>query len=107
MLLTIAQGAGLFLISILIYRLLFAPLARLPGPKLCAITRIPLMYNEFAGSRRLWIHDLHLRYGPVVRVAPNEVSFASREAAKEIYTSGGSGYDKSSFYSLFANFDQL
>ncbi|KAL1937820.1 hypothetical protein VTO73DRAFT_12839 [Trametes versicolor] len=107
MLLTIVQTAGVLLFSVLAYRLLFAPLARLPGPKLCAITRIPLMYNEFSGTRRLWIHGLHLRYGPVVRVAPNEVSFASREAAKEIYTSGGSGYDKSSFYSLFANFDQL
>ncbi|KAH9850147.1 cytochrome P450 [Lenzites betulinus] len=106
MFLVLAQGTGLFWLSVLIYRLAFAPLARLPGPKLCALTRIPLMYHEFHGTRRLWIHGLHERYGPIVRVAPDEISFATREAAKEIYTSGGSGYDKSSFYSLFANYDQ-
>ncbi|KAI0823955.1 cytochrome P450 [Trametes gibbosa] len=106
MLSILAESAGLILVSVFIYRLVFAPLARLPGPKLCAVTRIPLMYHEFSGTRRLWIHGLHLRYGPIVRLAPNEISFATREAAKEIYISGGSGYDKSSFYSLFANFDR-
>ncbi|KAI0629803.1 cytochrome P450 [Trametes polyzona] len=107
MFLIIAQAAGVFVLTVLVYRLFLAPLASLPGPRICAVTRIPLMYHEFSGNRRLYIHDLHLRYGPVVRVAPNEVSFATREAAKEIYTSGGSGYDKSSFYSLFTNFDKL
>ena len=63
------------------------------------------MYYEFNGRRRPFIHDLHMKCGPIVRVAPDEVSFATREAVKEIYTSGGSGYDKSSFYSLFDNFD--
>ncbi|CDO72236.1 hypothetical protein BN946_scf184970.g88 [Trametes cinnabarina] len=63
------------------------------------------MYREFAGKRREWTHHLHLRYGPIVRIAPNEVSFASREAVKEIYTSGGSGFDKARFYTLFENFD--
>ncbi|KAH9891884.1 cytochrome P450 [Cubamyces lactineus] len=105
MILQTLQVAGCLLLTVLLYRLLFAPLARLPGPKLCAVTRLPLMYREVTGGRRMWIHQLHMRYGPVVRVAPDEVSFATREAAKEIYTSGGSGYDKSSFYSLFGNFD--
>ena len=63
------------------------------------------MYHEFSGNRRKYIHALHLKYGPVVRVAPDEVSFATREAVKEIYASSGSGYDKSSFYSLFGNYD--
>ncbi|KAI0671192.1 cytochrome P450 [Trametes maxima] len=101
------QAVVVSLCLISVYRLFFAPLARLPGPKTCALTRLPLMYHEFSGNRRLWIHGLHERYGPVVRVAPNEVSFATREAAKEIYTSGGSGFDKSLFYSLFTNFDTL
>ncbi|KXH28572.1 cytochrome P450 [Colletotrichum nymphaeae SA-01] len=48
-----------------------------------------------------YIHTLHQQYGPVVRIAPNEVSFTSYEAVKEIYCSGGSGYDKTEFYDLF------
>ncbi|KAI1783564.1 cytochrome P450 [Ganoderma leucocontextum] len=95
----------LLIASLAFYRLWFAPLARLPGPSICAIARLPLMYHEFSGTRRSFIHGLHVKYGPIVRVAPDEVSFATREAVKEIYTSGGSGYDKSSFYFLFRNFD--
>ncbi|RDX48819.1 cytochrome P450 [Lentinus brumalis] len=102
----ILQAAGLAFLCFLLYRLRFSPLARLPGSTLCALTRLPLMYHEFCGNRRKFVHALHLQYGPVVRIAPNEVAFASREAAKEIYTSGGSGYDKPSFYDLFSNFDR-
>ena len=99
------EALCLLIASLAVYRLWFAPLARLPGPWICALSRLPLMYREFNGKRRSFIHDLHTRYGPIVRVAPDEVSFASREAVKEIYTSGGSGYDKTSIYLLFRNFD--
>jgi hypothetical protein len=63
------------------------------------------MFKEFSGCRRRFVHDLHKKYGSVVRLGPNEVSFASAEAVKEIYTSGGSGYDKTEFYNLFKQFD--
>ncbi len=52
-------------------------------------------------NRTRYIHKLHLQYGPVVRIAPNEVAFASAAAVKEIYCSGGGGYDKTEFYDLF------
>ncbi len=99
------EALSLLIVSLAVYRLWFAPLARLPGPSICAITRLPLMCHEFSGTRRSFIHGLHMKYGPVVRVAPDEVSFATPEAVKEIYTSGGSGYDKSPLYLLFTNFD--
>ncbi|KAL3424538.1 cytochrome P450 [Phlyctema vagabunda] len=62
------------------------------------------MRNEYTAGRREYIHALHEEYGPVVRLGPNEVSFSSGEAIKEIYTSGGGGYDKTEFYSLFKQF---
>ncbi|PIL35051.1 cytochrome P450 [Ganoderma sinense ZZ0214-1] len=99
------EAFSLLIASLAIYRLWLAPLARLPGPSMCAISRLPLMYHEFNGNRRSFIHDLHMKYGPIVRVAPDEVSFATREAVKEIYTSGGSGYNKPPFYFLFEHFD--
>ncbi|KAK4934678.1 hypothetical protein LTR10_024120 [Elasticomyces elasticus] len=63
-----------------------------------------MVYHDFIGTKRLWIHNLHLRYGCVVRLAPNEVSFASATALKEIYTSAG-GYAKTELYSLFTKDD--
>jgi hypothetical protein len=93
------------LTGIVLYRLMRSPLAKLPGPFHTTLTAAWLKYKEFSGSRRQYIHDLHQRHGPVVRLGPNEVSFASTEAAKEIYTSSGSGYDKTEFYNLFKQFN--
>ncbi|CCM00994.1 uncharacterized protein FIBRA_03042 [Fibroporia radiculosa] len=85
-------------------RLILSPLGKLRGPNLAAATRLVLMYYEFTGRRREWIHALHMKYGPVVRIAPDEVSFATWDAVKEIYVTDGSGYDKPPFYRLFDNY---
>jgi hypothetical protein len=89
----------------LIYRAIFSPLSKLPGPKYTLFSEFYLMIQEFTGKRREYIHELHKRCGAVVRLGPNEVSFTSLEAMKEIYSSGGSGYDKTEFYTLFKQFD--
>ncbi|KIW02724.1 uncharacterized protein PV09_06158 [Verruconis gallopava] len=77
---------------------------RIPGPWYTNVTSIALKYHEFSKNRRLWIHSLHEKYGPVVRLAPNEVSFNNLEGLKEIYQSGGSGFDKTEFYDLFKQY---
>ncbi|KAI0199664.1 cytochrome P450 [Astrocystis sublimbata] len=78
-----------------------SPLRALPGPKSSLFTSLLLKFHEFRAQRTKYVHGLHLQYGPVVRLAPNEVSFASLEGIREIYGSGGSGYDKTEFYDLF------
>lgn len=83
---------------------LFSPLSKVPGPWYTKFTSLWIKYQEFTSNRRESIHTLHKRYGPVVRLAPNEVSFTSLDAIKEIYASGGSGYDKTELYSLFKQF---
>ncbi|KAI5271029.1 putative cytochrome P450 [Aureobasidium subglaciale] len=87
-----------------VYARLASPLAKLPGPIYTIFTPLYLIYNEFTGNRRVYIDKLHTIYGSVVRIGPNEVSFASYEAMKEIYTSGGSGFDRTEFYELFMQF---
>ncbi|CZT40831.1 related to benzoate 4-monooxygenase cytochrome P450 [Rhynchosporium secalis] len=101
---TSAIIAGLIWLGRALQRAFFAPLAKLPGPVHSLVTDIWLMRKEFTSKRREYIHQLHEQYGPVVRLGPNEVSFTSLEALKEIYTSGGSGYDKTEFYTLFMQF---
>src|SRR5882724_1462469 len=87
------------------YCALFSSLSKLPGPRYTLFSEFYLMIQEFTGKRREYIHELHRSYGPVVRLGPNEVSFTSLEAMKEIYSSGGSGYDKTEFYTLFKQFN--
>lgn len=77
---------------------------KVPGPWHVNLTSLVLKYHELTGNRRLWIHKLHQRYGPVVRLSPNEVSFNNVEGIKEIYQSGGSGYERTEFYDLFTQF---
>lgn len=84
-----------------LFRRLTSPLWKLPGPTVSAFTSLQLKFHELRANRTVYVHQLHLRYGPVVRIAPNEVSFTSWAAVKEIYCSGGSGYDKTEFYDLF------
>ncbi|KAL4802600.1 cytochrome P450 [Aspergillus unguis] len=96
-------AAGLFL-TICLIRRLRSPITKLPGPWYTRFTSLVLKYHEFTSNRRLYIHGLHKRYGPSVRIAPDEVSFASLEAIREIYASGGSGYDKTELYDLFRQF---
>ena len=62
-----------------------------PGPLLWSISRLPQTYYLFRGTLPWKIHELHKRYGPVVRVAPNELSYTNLEAWNDIY---GRGEDK-------------
>ncbi|KAJ4304347.1 hypothetical protein N0V88_001960 [Collariella sp. IMI 366227] len=80
---------------------LCSPLRKIPGPWYAKFTSLVLKWHEFKANRTRYIHDLHLKFGPSVRIAPDEVAFASAAAVKEIYCSGGSGYDKTEFYDLF------
>ncbi|KJZ76025.1 hypothetical protein HIM_04481 [Hirsutella minnesotensis 3608] len=89
------------LLLVLLVRRLSSPLRRVPGPTYSLVTSFILKYHELRAGRTAYIHRLHQHYGPVVRIAPKEVSFTSWSAIKEIYCSGGSGYDKTSFYDLF------
>ncbi|KAJ4224701.1 hypothetical protein NW759_005416 [Fusarium solani] len=101
----IAGAAALLLVIHVVVRLTSA-MAKVPGPVVSNFTSLVLKWNELGANRTMYLHDLHKKYGPVVRVAPNEVSFTSAAALKEIYGSGGSGYDKTEFYDLFQVYDK-
>ncbi|KAF4472258.1 benzoate 4-monooxygenase [Fusarium albosuccineum] len=75
-----------FLLSTLYY-LLFHPLRKFPGPPLARVSRLWSRIGNFKGRKSERIHEAHLKYGPIVRVGPNELSFADPGAVREIYNS--------------------
>lgn len=70
-----------------VYNAFFHRLKNFPGPPLARVSKLWSRIGNFYGRKSERIHEAHLRYGPVVRVGPNELSFADFRAVREIYTS--------------------
>ncbi|KAJ5964510.1 uncharacterized protein N7479_004386 [Penicillium vulpinum] len=75
----------LSLIGILVYNVYFHPLAKYPGPKSMAATRLPYMRMTMGGRFPQQMKVLHQQYGDVIRIAPDELSFIDGAAWKPIY----------------------
>ncbi|KIM97009.1 hypothetical protein OIDMADRAFT_148143 [Oidiodendron maius Zn] len=77
--------ATVFVIYQLVFNVFFHPLRKFPGPKLWAASRIPWCYHQYRGRLHSRLLQLHTIYGGTVRVAPNELSYATADAWKTIY----------------------
>lgn len=63
-----------------IYNICLHPLREFPGPCTWTSSRLGQGYCRLTGKLAVRIHELHQQYGPIVRIAPNELSFISAEA---------------------------
>lgn len=68
-----------------IYSLFFHPLSAYPGPKIWALSRLPWILTSLRGDIAWKIRDFHEQYGPVIRIAPDELSYTTGTAWKKIY----------------------
>ncbi|KAK4507480.1 hypothetical protein PRZ48_001215 [Zasmidium cellare] len=57
-----------------IYIAYFGPLSSFPGPKLRALSRLPRIITLVKGTEPIDFPALHKQYGPIVRIAPDELS---------------------------------
>ncbi|KAL2158774.1 hypothetical protein VTH06DRAFT_3965 [Thermothelomyces fergusii] len=77
----LALSLGIVLsVAKIIYNVLFHPLRPVPGPKAWAATPFPYILAWLSGRLPFVIHELHEKYGDVVRVAPNRLSFTHPDA---------------------------
>lgn len=75
----------MYIVVKIIYNLYFHPLARFPGPILWRATRLAYVIRMNQGKLAFDLLDIYAKYGPIVRIAPNELAFSEPEAWKEIY----------------------
>jgi hypothetical protein len=68
------------------YRLFFHSLAQIPGPRLARVTQAWLTKQYMSGNWHDTYLELHQKYGSIVRIAPNEVSFVDAETLKKLYS---------------------
>ncbi|EHY53163.1 hypothetical protein HRR83_005992 [Exophiala dermatitidis] len=83
-----------------LYNRYSSPLRQFPGPFLASCTRLWKVWSVWTGKNEQHQIALHKKYGPVVRIAPNEVSFSSPDAAIELFKTG-KGFHKTDFYGVF------
>ncbi|KAI1179036.1 cytochrome P450 [Nemania sp. FL0916] len=93
---TIVVALGAVVIATLA-KLSSDPLKHLPGPPIARFTPLWLWYISWRGIECSVLAALHKKYGPVVRVAPNEVDISDGRLGHVIYVKGG-GYLKSPVY---------
>ncbi|KAK3307209.1 cytochrome P450 [Chaetomium strumarium] len=100
----LAAHWALALVGALVVRALYkryaSPLRKYPGPFLASVTRLWKVKSTASGRTHLEHIELHRKYGPVVRIAPNEVSVSSPEAARTLL-SAGKRFFKTPFYGVF------
>ncbi len=76
-------------IWLIIYNLYFHPLRSYPGPLLFRASRLPWTIRFWQGRLVYDIMDMHSKYGPVVRIAPDELSFTSPDAWRDVHARRG------------------
>ena len=70
-----------------IYNIFFHPLKDFPGPWLARATPFPYVWRLCNGEMVSWMTKQHLKYGNVVRIEPDELSFTTPSAWSEIFLS--------------------
>ena len=83
----LALFAVLYTIFLIVSRLFLSPVAKVPGPKLAALSFwYEFYYDVILRGRYSWkIAQLHEKYGPVVRINPFEVHINDPDFYDELY----------------------
>ncbi|KAK6863710.1 hypothetical protein PG995_000238 [Apiospora arundinis] len=68
-----------------IYNIYLHPLRGYPGPLICRATFLTWMLIQCRGESTNYIHAQHNRYGSVVRIEPNLLSYSDGRAWRDIY----------------------
>ncbi|OJD36906.1 cytochrome p450 [Diplodia corticola] len=73
------------LVATAVYNVYFHPLSKFPGPKYACISSLVWWFIGFGGRIETWTQRQHERYGEVVRLGPDRLSYISPQAWKDIY----------------------
>ncbi|CAN9251030.1 unnamed protein product [Alternaria alternata] len=92
---------GVYITLLCIYRVYFHPLSSFPGPLSYKISGWPLLRQAYIGNRHICHLLDHQKYGPVVRISPNALSFNTASALHTIYASRNANVKKGEWYKTF------
>lgn len=79
------MNQALYVVLRLFYNVLFHPLRSFPGPLPARATILASQKQILNGSFHQWLHELHLKYGSIVRYAPDQLSVIDPAVWKDVY----------------------
>lgn len=88
-----------FVFSRLIWNKFQPHVWKIPGPTAAAYTKFWRVYDVWKGQAHLTAIDLHKKYGPIVRIAPNHVSVSDPSYIPVFYNIK-ENYTKTGFYPI-------
>jgi len=100
-------GISMFLFVIhryTLYPVFLSPLSKIPNAHLTsALSPAWMLWNRFKGRESTAAHAAHVKYGPVVRLAPSEISINCVDGGtRTVY---GGGFERHEWYThAFANY---
>lgn len=91
------EAWAICLVALAVTRLLFFRykngFSKYNGPILASFTDLWRMFYAYSHKYQPPMVDVHEKYGDIVRLGPNHISFATGEAIKDIY-GAGKAWDK-------------
>lgn len=90
--------------KLIIYPAFISPLAKIPtANRLASFTSAWILWIRYTQKENRTVRAAHDKYGPVVRLGPREISInCVDDGIRIVY---GKGFEKTGFYSIFANCD--
>ncbi|KAI3557915.1 cytochrome P450 3A17 [Colletotrichum abscissum] len=102
MVMALVGAAGVLVVcNQLLLQYLNSPLKHIPGPWHTRCSRLSLKLSRLTGTRMTYVHQLHERYGSIVRIAPNELSCIDIQSVSQVYKVGG-GFEKAQWIGDYA-----
>jgi len=78
------------------------PLSRIPNAHWSSpISPLWILWTRYCCRENRDVHAAHLKHGPVVRLAPNELSINDIGGVRTVYAGG---FEKGQWYSIFDNY---
>jgi hypothetical protein len=87
-----------YISSWIVYTRTLHRFADVSGPFWASVSRGWLVAQVVRGDLEKTTRELHKKHGPLVRIAPDEISIAAPSAIKQLYGTGRPVYKKTDFY---------
>ncbi|OCT53733.1 Trichodiene oxygenase [Cladophialophora carrionii] len=89
-----------YLCALVVWRLYLCPQAHIPGPTLAKLTYwYEFYYDVVLGGQYIWkIRALHERYGPILRINPEEVHINDADYYDQVYAGSTHKRNKWTFF---------